>query len=166
MKKRLLTSAHEYFFNRTTTCYFMCVKIIFGNFIFLTLMVDDKEVVSEEDIVQKENEGPNRLQNHKFSMHNKNSPQCTSNSNTFKGTTVNSIMSNKEQYLELERNVASENQNTVQERTGGKIANYNRSSGMIENVSINPYHCNLSSNQGNTNRLNAASPRLQQFQGM
>ena len=72
---------------------------------------------------------------------------------TFKGTSVNSNMSNKEQYLELERNVASENQSAVQERTGGKIANYNRSSGMIENVSISPYHCNLSSNQDHSEDL-------------
>ena len=144
----------------------MRAKIMFEHFIFLTLMVDDKEVELEEAIIQKRDEGSSRLQNHNTSICRTTSPQWTSKTNTFNGNSINTNIFNKEQYLELQRNEANVNHSTVQELTGGKIANYNRSSGMIENLSIDPYHCNLSSNQEDTNRLNSASTRQQDFQGI
>ena len=109
-------------------------KIIFESFIFLTLTVDDKEVAIEE--AKDKSERSNRLQNHTFSMGNTSSSPWASKPNSFTDNSLNSDMCNKEQYLEMQRNVASDNRRTVQELTGGKIANYNRSSGMIENVSI------------------------------
>ena len=141
-------------------------KIMFEHFIFLTLMVDDKEVELEEAMIQKGDEGSNRLQNPNTSMCRTTSPKWASKPNTFKGNSINSNISNKEQYLELQRNEGNVNHSTVQELTGGKIANYNRSSGMIENLSIDPYHCNLSSNEENTYQLNSAPPRQQDFQGI
>jgi hypothetical protein len=129
-------------------------------------MVDNKEVELEETIVQRGNEGPSRLQNHNTSMCRTTSPQYTRKLNTVKGNSINSNIMNNEQYFELPRNEASVNHSTVQEFTGGKIANYNRSSGIIENLSIDPYHCTSSSNQENTNRFNSAFPRHQELQGI
>ena len=144
----------------------MRTKIMFEHFIFLTLMVDDKEVELEEEIIQKGNEGPNRFQNHNTSLCRATTPQWTNKPNTFKGNSINSSLSNKEQFLELHGHQGSVNHSTVHELTGGKIANYNRSSGMIDSSAIDPYHCHISSNSESTNRLNSASLRNQEFEGI
>ena len=122
-------------------------------------MVDDKEVDLEEDQIQKENNELNRVPSHNLSLGNTSSSQWTNNTNSYKCNPKNSIIASNNSYLELQRTANSENPSTAQEHTGGKIANYNRSSGIINNVSLDPYQCDLTSNQTSINRLNPSCSR-------
>ena len=124
-------------------------------------MVDDKEVDLKEDKIQKAKEGLSRTQNHAYSSCNNTSPEWTNTTNTYKGNSTNSNnIVNKEPYLELQKNLGGGNHTKVQELTGGKIANYNRSSGMIDDLPMGPDHVGLSSNQINATGHKSNSTRI------
>ena len=125
-------------------------------------MVDDKEVDLEEKKIQKTEEGINRTQNHTYSSCNKTSPQWKTNANTYRNNSMNSNnVATKAPYLELQKNVEDRNHINVQEQlTGGKLANYNRSSGMIDDLSMDPYPLDSSSNEINANGKQPNSTRF------
>ena len=92
----------------------------------MTLTVDKKEVDLQEDNLHKKIGEHNQVQNISFSMPNSSSSQWTNKRNTCK---TNTNMKSDENCLELPIN--SDYHNAEKDIVGGKIANYDRSSGML-----------------------------------
>ena len=171
MRQFLLCFLFELYFSST-------FRYIFAHFIFLTLTLDKKEVELEEDNLHKKMGEPNQVQNITFSVPNPSSSQWANKTNTHKTNLNNSNMTNDENCLELPMN--SEYHNAEKDLVGGKIANYNRSSGMLmddlhteafsfknkpsNESSINGINCNSTHNQINQ-RLegNSSTPKYMFF---
>ena len=131
----------------------------------MPLTVDKKEVDLQEDNLHKKIGEHNQVQNISFSMPNSSSSQWINQTNTYK---TNTNMTNDENCLELPIN--SEYHNAEKDIVGGKIANYNRSSGMMmDDLHTDSFNCkNKPSNQSTINNRNCTSthyPTNQQLEG-
>ena len=94
----------------------------------MTITVDKKEVDLGEDNIHKKKEGHNQEQNITCSMPSSSS-QWTNKTNTYKSNLTQNDRNIDENCLELPIN--REYHNAENDLVGGKIANYNRSSGML-----------------------------------
>ena len=134
-------------------------------------MLENRKIDLEEDKMAKDLQGLNRAQNHTVSSCKLTPPHYTNKLATCKSnaTNVTSNISDKESYLELQRPVANGNHGLIDEFTGGKLANYNRSSEVIDDFSIIPHRYDASSNQANSKLHNCDSDKQhfeQQLQGI
>ena len=122
-------------------------------------MLENKEVDLEEDKIAKDLQGLNRAQNHTVSSCKLTPPHYTNKLATCKSnaTNITTNISDKESYLELQRPVANGNHGLIDEFTGGKLANYNRSSEVIDDFTIVPHRFDASSNQANSKVHNCDS---------
>ena len=104
-------------------------------------------------------QGLNRAQNHTVSSCKLTPPHYTNKLATCKSnaTNITTNISDKESYLELQRPVANGNHGLIDEFTGGKLANYNRSSEVIDDFTIVPHRFDASSNQANSKVHNCDS---------
>ena len=132
---------------------------MFGKFIILTLMLENKEVDLEEDKIAKDLQGLNRSQNHTVSSCKLTPPHYTNKLATCKSnaTNITPNICDKESYLDSQRPVANGNHSHIDEFTGGKLANYNRSSEVIDDFNIVPHRFDASSNQANSKVHNCDS---------
>ena len=107
--------------------------------------VDKKEVDLGEDNLHKKKEDHHQVQNITFSS-TSSSPQWTNKRNAYKSNLIKNEPIIDEDCLELPINRGYNN--AEKDLTGGKIANYNRSSGMVmddlhQDREMNKHHNNL-----------------------
>ena len=115
--------------------------------------VDKKEVDLGEDNLLKKKEGHHQVQNITFSS-TSSSPQWTNKRNAYKSNLIKNEPIIDEDCLELPINRGCNN--AEKDLTGGKIANYNRSSGMM----MNDFHQDQESNKHHNNLLINNSGKL------
>ena len=108
---------------------FQCTKRhVFAQFIFLTITLDKKEVDVGEDNIPSKSEGHNQTQNITLSVPSSSS-LWTNKTNEYKTNLTENTRNIDENCLELP--IDKEYHNAEKDLIGGKIANYNRSSGMM-----------------------------------
>ena len=100
----------------------------FSQFIFLTFTLDKKEVDVEEDNIPNKSEGHNQAQNITLSVPSSSS-LWTNKTNEYRTNLTKNTRKIDENCLELP--IDKEYHNAEKDLIGGKIANYNRSSGMM-----------------------------------
>ena len=112
--------------------YFIIISMYeqtcFAQFIFLTITLDKKEVDVEEDNIPNKSEGHNQAQNITLSVPSSSS-LWANKANEYRTNLTKNTRKIDENCLELP--IDKEYHNAEKDLIGGKIANYNRSSGMM-----------------------------------